>query len=564
MSGSLRILIVGGYGIFGGRIIELLEDEPRLTMIVAGRSLASASAFCGTRRHARAELIPATFDRDGDVAAQMSSLAPDLIVDASGPFQAYREGQYSIIQACLKLRVPYLDLADGSDFVAGVDGFNEQAIAAGIYVLSGVSTFPVLTAAVIRHLSVNMVRVDDIRGGIAPSPFARVGANVIRAIASYAGRSVRVRRDGKVASGRPFTEQLRFTVSPPGHVPLRSTLFSLVDVPDHVALPQLWPDVRTVWMGAGPVPELLHRALIAFAWLVRLGLIPSLSTLAPLMHAATSSLRWGEHRGGMFVTVEGVDSLGATVSRSWHLLAEGDDGPLIPSMAVEAIVRNVLAGRAPVPGARAAVRDLELADYEQLFSRRAIQTGTRDEQSSQEHPLYRRILGAAWEKLPAEIRALHDLNGPAIVSGRASVVRGKGILARAAAAWIGFPRTLAETPVQVRFDVQAGVETWTRTLGANTISSRQFAGTGRSERLLCERFGPLTLAMALVPDGQRLQLVLRRWSMGGVPLPLWLGPRIEAFESVEEGRFRFHVRISHPLTGLIVKYAGWLAPAAQE
>lgn len=564
MSGRLRILIVGGYGIFGGRIVELLEDEPRLTMIVAGRSLAKASAFCGTRRHARASLIPAAFDRDGDVAAQMSSLAPDLIVDASGPFQAYRDGRYSIIQACLKLRVPYLDLADGSDFVAGVGGFNEQAIAAGIYVLSGVSTFPVLTAAVVRHLSVNMVRVDDIRGGIAPSPFARVGANVIRAIASYAGRRVRVRRDGNVSSGRPFTEQLRFTIAPPGHVPLRSTLFSLVDVPDHVALPQLWPDVRTVWMGAGPVPELLHRALIAFAWLVRLGLLPSLSTLAPLMHAATSSLRWGEHRGGMFVTVEGVDSLGATVTRSWHLLAEGDDGPLIPSMAVEAIVRNLLEGRAPAPGARAAVRDLELDDYERLFSRRTIQTGTRDDLPAQDEPLYRKILGTAWDGLPAEIRALHDLDGPASAAGRASVTRGDGNLARAAARWIGFPRTQADMNVRVRFDVQAGIETWTRTFEPNTVSSRQFAGTGRSERLLCERFGPLTLAMALVPDGRRLQFVLRRWSVWGIPLPLWLGPRIEAFENVEAGRFCFHVRISHPLTGFIVQYEGWLTPAVHE
>jgi len=123
---------------------------------------------------------------------------------------------------------------------------------------------------------------------------------------------------------------------------------------------------------------------------------------------------------------------------------------------------------------------------------------------------------------------------------------------------------LADTPVRVRFTDEAGIETWTRTLGPSTISSRQFAGTGRSERLLCERFGPLTLAMALVSDGRRLQLVLRRWSMGGVSLPLWLGPRIEACESVEAGLFRFHVRISHPLMGLIVKYEGWLAPAAQE
>jgi len=27
-------------------------------------------------------------------------------------------------------------------------------------------------------------------------------------------------------------------------------------------------------------------------------------------------------------------------------------------------------------------------------------------------------------------------------------------------------------------------------------------------------------------------------------------------------RFRFHVEISHPLTGLIVRYRGWLEPNA--
>jgi hypothetical protein len=35
----MQILIVGGYGVFGGRIVELLEDEAQLELIVAGRSL---------------------------------------------------------------------------------------------------------------------------------------------------------------------------------------------------------------------------------------------------------------------------------------------------------------------------------------------------------------------------------------------------------------------------------------------------------------------------------------------------------------------------------------------
>ena len=54
--------------------------------------------------------------------------------------------------------------------------------------------------------------------------------------------------------------------------------------------------------------------------------------------------------------------------------------------------------------------------------------------------------------------------------------------------------------------------------------------------------------------------VLRRWSVFGVPLPIWLGPRSDSYETVEGGRFRFHVEIGHKLTGLIVRYQGWLEP----
>ena len=553
----MKLLIVGGYGTFGGRIVQLLENEPRLELIIAGRSLARAEAYCKERGTTKARLVPAMVDRDGDLGAQLSILRPDIVVDASGPFQAYGEGRYRLVEACIAARIHYLDLADGSDFVAGVSAFDATARAAGIMVLSGVSSFPVLTAAVVRRLSAGMARVESIRGGIAPSPFAGVGENVIRAIASYAGRPVQMMRDGGPAEGYPLTEQMRYTIAPPGRVPVRNTLFSLVDVPDLRALQALWPQARTIWMGAGPVPEVLHRALIGLAWLVRAGLVRSLSPLAPLMHWATNRLSWGEHRGGMFVAVEGVDKTGKPVKQSWHLLAEGDDGPLIPSMAVEAIIRKALAGRMPEPGARAAVRDVELGDYEALFAGKTIHTGFRNDTDSGK-ALYPELLGDAWKSLPAEIRAMHQRT--AMADGRASVERGSGLLSRLAARMAGFPPSAADVPVKVRFVADRQGETWIRTFAAHSFSSRQFAGRGRSERLLCERFGPLTFAMALVVDGSRLRLVLRRWSFLGLPLPMWLCPRSNAYETVEDGRFRFHVEISHPAAGLIVRYRGWLEP----
>ena len=82
---AFKVLILGGYGTFGGRLAQLLADEERLTLVIAGRSLARARAFCTTLPPA-AEL--ATFDRDGDVEQQLREIAPDIVVDATGPFQS--------------------------------------------------------------------------------------------------------------------------------------------------------------------------------------------------------------------------------------------------------------------------------------------------------------------------------------------------------------------------------------------------------------------------------------------------------------------------------------------
>lgn len=179
--------------------------------------------------------------------------------------------------------------------------------------------------------------------------------------------------------------------------------------------------------------------------------------------------------------------------------------------------------------------------------------------SEQRAPLYARVLGSAWHALPAEIREMHDLHSGLTARGTAAVERGTGFLARVVAGAIGFPASAAEIPVTVRFAAVDGVETWTRTFGEQAFSSAQFAGQGRDAHLLCERFGWLMFAMALVVDGGRLKLVPRRWNVLGVPLPPWLCPRVDAYESVEAGRFRFHVEIRHPLTGLIVRYRGALS-----
>jgi hypothetical protein len=569
MSARLRILIIGGYGTFGARLVTLLESDARLELLVAGRSFERAAAFCGARTSVKAELRPLAFDRDGDVAAQLEQAGPALVADASGPFQGYGAQRYRVAEACIVQRRDYLDLADASDFVGDIGLLDARASAAGVFVLSGASTCPALSAAAVRGLSAGVAQIEEIQAGISPSPFARVGRNVVGAIASYAGRKVALTRGGRKTTGRAFGEHKRVTIAPPGAVPLPSTLFSLVDVPDLLVLRELWPEVGSVWFGAGLRPAFLHRATVALAWIVKLRIFPSLSFATIPLHAVATRLRWGENRGGMFVAISGRDGSGTRVARSWHLIADGDDGPFIPAMAASAIIRKMLAGRRPAAGARPAARELELEDFEEFFSQRAIHTGVRCDLLPEKRPVHARVLGQiAWENLPAPLRAMHDIEGTVVAEGRASVERGTSLFARMIGFFVGFPRAADDTKVRVKFEAREGRERWTRTFGTGSFSSTQFEGSGRSARLLCEHFGPLGVAMALVPKGGKLVLGLRRWSVFGIPLPIALGPHSDTFEFVADGRFHFDVKLSHPLAGLIVHYRGWLervaTPAAAE
>ena len=558
----MRILILGGYGVFGGRLAELLSDLPEIELLICGRDLTRAQAFCA-RYRGQARVLPLALDR-ADIAGGLRVRQPDLVVDASGPFQDYGADGYGVIAACIDAGIDYLDFADGADFVFGVSRFDAEAKAAGVFVLSGISSFPVLTAAVLREMAKTMDLV-SVEGGIAPSPYAGIGLNVMRAVVGYAGAPVKLQRHGKLSHGVGLAESMRFTIAVPGRLPLRNTLFSLVDVPDLQVIPPEHPTITDIWMGAGPIPEILHRALNLLAKARFTFRLPSLEPLSRLCYAVLNRMRFGEHRGGMFVHARGIAD-GQDVERSWHLLAEGDDGPYIPSMAIEAIVRKLLAGTRPEAGARPGVRALDLSDYDTLFQSRQIFTGFRDgdAEGDAEGPLYRRILGSAFTSLPPRLQELHGDTAARQWTGFAEVRRGHGPAAALAAALIGFPSAAARVPVTVTFSRENGAERWTRNFGGKCFSSVQSAGTGRNEHLVVERFGLASIALALVVEGDRLLLIPRRWSVLGIPMPRFLLPTGLSFETERDGQFCFDVEIRLPLMGLIVGYRGTLSPVAPD
>ncbi|MBY5810401.1 SDR family oxidoreductase [Rhizobium leguminosarum] len=563
------LLIIGGYGTFGGRLAQLLGDEPRLRLLVAGRSLEKADDFVADLRSPKdgaeglgsnnlGALVQAVrFDRDGDLTEQLTRMRPHLVIDASGPFQTFGKDRYKVAEACIDLGIDYADIADSTGFVAGIGGLDAAAKAKGTFALSGLSSLPALSFAALEAMAPHFSRVDSVAAGIAPSAHVRIGLNVVRAIASYAGKKIIVRRDGRPAAGRGLIDAMRVTVAAPGAAPLRSRTFLLVDAPDLALLPARFADLKSSFTGVGTEPQPLQHLLSLAARLVHFRLLPSLLPFARLLQRASHAFAVGEHRGGMFVQVNGLDHAGSRLTSGWHLIAEGDDGPFIPVIGVDALVRRLLTGIRPESGARPAAGELRLEDFEAAFRRFQITTGIRMENEAARQPLYRQILGSAWERLPPAISALHA-GGARVASGRARIERGGGLLARIVAGVIGFPRAGEDVPVTVRFLSDGDKEIWTRDFGGKVFRSIQLEGKGRDRHLLAEVFGPFRVLMALVPDGEKLRLVVRGWRFCGIPLPMFLAPGGDTYEEERDGRFHFHVEIGGRLTGLVVRYTGWL------
>jgi short subunit dehydrogenase-like uncharacterized protein len=512
-------------------------------VIVAGRSLAKAQAFCA----AHPGTTPLVADRNGDVGAVLAAHRPDVLIDAAGPFQG---SDTRVPLACARAGVSYVDLADARAFVTGIGALDEAARDAGVAILAGASSVPALSGAVARRLAEGMNAVRTVEIAISASNHATAGTSIAAAILSYVGRPVRLWRGRRWDRGWGWQELRRETFRVDGAGELRNRWLAIADVPDHDLLPEAllgWP---AVVFRAGTESAAQTIGLWLLSWPVRWLSIANLARAAPLLLPLQRLSRWlSDGRSAMLVRVKG-EAGGAFVERQWTLVAADGDGPEIPTLAAVLLVEAITAGSI-APGARDAGRLLDLDAFEPLFETLSIRHAITERVLPP--PLYARVMGPRYDALPAAAQEMHRVCGDAGASGEATVERGHSPIARMIASVMGFPREGTHR-LHVAFTEREGVETWTRTFGAQSFTSHLSERNGR----LFERFGPLRFQFELPSDARGLEMRIVGWGFLGVPLPLALAPQSLAREWEEDGRFRFDVPIALPLVGLIVHYRGWL------
>ncbi len=368
----MKILVLGGYGNFGARICRALVSDVLIDLLIAGRVQSRAESFAAELGSAKGVAVDCMSPEFPDL---LRRLGVELVVHTAGPFQ---QQSYAVAQAAAAAGAHYIDLADGRRFVCDFPAAMDVAFRdVGRTAISGASTVPALSSAAVEHLCNAWQRIDSIDICIAPAQTAPRGKATLAAVLGYCGERIRVWDEGRWQFQRGWSHPQRVQFAR-----LRPRLGALCDIPDLELFPEYFHTTQRVMFTAALEVGITQRAFAMLAALRSAGIVPPLTRLAGLLNFTARVFDGlGSSLGGMVVRTRGLDSLGRTVARAWHIAADNDHGPEIPCMAAILLARRLACGEKFPAGAHTCMGLLKLDEFAPAFARWGMLTDTFDEPS---------------------------------------------------------------------------------------------------------------------------------------------------------------------------------------
>lgn len=332
------ILILGSTGAFGAKIAERLATSAAVDLTLAGRTEATLAAQAGTlSKLAGRSVRTAVLDANLLQARDLTERDIDLLINASGP---YRAGHYGAARAAIAAGCHYIDLADSRSFVVGFKDLDHDARAVGVLAVSGASSVPGLSSAVVGEHRERFAALREIDIAISPGNAFDPGVATVASVLGGVGQPMRIFRGGDWHTVYGWQGLRRQSFGDAGR-----RWLGYVDVPDLALMPSYGASLESVRFQAGLEVSMFHLGLWCASWPVRWRLIPSLAPLAPHLLAIKSRFRWlGSDRGGMSVTLRGLGMHARPLEISWLLVAHSNHGPYVPTLTAVALARRLASG----------------------------------------------------------------------------------------------------------------------------------------------------------------------------------------------------------------------------
>lgn len=368
---SFRVLILGGYGNFGARITRRLAHDAMIEVIIAGKNIKQANAYAEKLNsevpHVRVTSIACDVQQPSSLIAAIHQTYCQLVINSVGPFQ---EHDYRVAETVIAAGVHYLDLADARDYVYRFKQLDKLARTHNVLAVTGASTLPGLSAAVIDYYFTEFAQITSIDIGISPGNRAPRGLATIRAVLSYCGKPFLQFRQGQWQTVYGWQGLIRRRYAKPMHI----RWLSYCDVPDLVLFPERYPAVRDVIFRAGMELTVIQLGIWLLSWLTRWRIVKHWSPYAKLLYSLSNLLLpFGSDSGGMHVELTGVDHRQRPLRITWQVTAQQNDGPEIPCTAAVVIARKLARGQLKQSGAMPCLDLFSLDEFMLSLRDRAIQ-----------------------------------------------------------------------------------------------------------------------------------------------------------------------------------------------
>lgn len=130
-----RVIVFGGYGVFGSQVGRLLADEGT-PLTIAGRDISRAEA-CARNLGGDCRACSADVTRPDSCRSALDGHA--VAVNCAGPFRAFDS---TLLEACLEVGCHYTDIADDRGYAALVRSFDTRFRERGLAAVYGCSSLP--------------------------------------------------------------------------------------------------------------------------------------------------------------------------------------------------------------------------------------------------------------------------------------------------------------------------------------------------------------------------------------------------------------------------------------
>jgi hypothetical protein len=331
------VTVLGGYGVFASRISEALTRIPDCRVRIAGRNRVVGANLA---HRLGADFCECSLEDVGSIRRAVEGSS--LVIHAAGPFQ---KADYRVARSCLECNSHYIDLADAREFVAGIGQLHNAARERKLLVVSGVSSAPGITSALVDKLRWEFSQIEEIQIALSPGNQNPRGASTIGAVLSYLGRPIRVWQDGSWTNRPGWGDAKRLGFP----APVGRRRVHNCDVPDLELFPAFFA-ARTVRFYAGLELDFLNYLLSTCRHVVQLVPLNLPRHRRLFLNLSLMLYPLGSTHGSLAIWLRGNNRQGAPIERRLAIVTDYD-GPATPTSAAIVLTRKILKVGPPRIGA---------------------------------------------------------------------------------------------------------------------------------------------------------------------------------------------------------------------